>query len=63
MTANVHKTKAQFFKLLAKAGKPFALLFTVEKNSQRRMPGIDKGKVWITPDFDAPLPDEILDRF
>ena len=63
MTVNVHKTKAQFLKLLAKAGKPFARLFAVEKKSQRRMPGIDKGKVWMAPDFDAPLPDEILNRF
>lgn len=30
---------------------------------QPRIPGQDKGKVWIAPDFDAPLPEEILNDF
>ncbi len=24
---------------------------------RRRIPGIDKGRIWIAPDFDAPLPE------
>jgi hypothetical protein len=31
--------------------------------TQPRIPGQDKGKVIIAPDFDAPLPEEILNDF
>ena len=74
MTVNIHEAKTQFSKLLArvslgeeviiaKAGKPIARLVAVGKKPQQRVPGIDKGKVWMAADFDAPLPDEILDGF
>ena len=29
----------------------------------RRVPGRDKGRVWIAPDFNAPLPADIEDSF
>ncbi len=64
---NIHDAKTHFSKLLervlcgeevviAKAGKPLAriLPFTKEDTSPRK-PGIDKDKVIIMPDFDAPL--------
>jgi prevent-host-death family protein len=66
---NIHEAKTNFSKLLervlngeevviAKAGRPVAriLPFVAEDNSPR-VPGIDKGKVIIQPDFDAPLPE------
>ncbi|MBA4379711.1 MAG: type II toxin-antitoxin system prevent-host-death family antitoxin [Anaerolinea sp.] len=66
---NIHEAKTHFSKLLervmrgeevviARAGKPVARLlpFTIEAISPR-VPGIDKGKVTIMPDFDAPLPE------
>lgn len=66
---NIHEAKTHFSKLLervlngeevviAKAGKPVAriLPFTTEDVSPR-VPGIDKGKVIIMPDFDSPLPE------
>jgi prevent-host-death family protein len=66
---NIHDAKTHFSKLLervlngeevviAKAGKPVAriLPFTTDDTSPRK-PGIDKGKVIIRPDFDAPLPE------
>lgn len=66
---NIHDAKAHFSKLIervlngeevviAKAGKPVAriLPFVTEDLSPRK-PGIDKGKVIIMPDFDAPLPE------
>jgi antitoxin (DNA-binding transcriptional repressor) of toxin-antitoxin stability system len=28
-----------------------------------RVPGMDKGKVWVSPDFNDPLPDKRLDSF
>ncbi len=34
-----------------------------EESPKRRIPGMDAGKVVIAPDFDAPLPDEILNAF
>jgi prevent-host-death family protein len=71
---NVHAAKTHFSSLLArvargesiviaKAGKPVARLVPYEDRGRRRVPGQDSGKVWIAPDFDAPLPDELLDAF
>ena len=66
---NVHEAKTQFSKLLervmngeevviAKAGKPVArLLPFIQEDTSPRIPGIDKGKVIIMPDFDDPLPE------
>jgi prevent-host-death family protein len=64
---NIHNAKTHFSQLLervlngeevviAKAGKPVAriLPFTIGDISPRK-PGMDKGKVTIQPDFDAPL--------
>ena len=65
---NIHEAKTHFSKLLekvlkgeevviAKAGKPVARILPVVNESPRRVPGIDKGKVIIMPDFDDPLPE------
>jgi prevent-host-death family protein len=74
VTVNIHEAKTQFPKLLArvslgeeviiaKAGKLIARLVAVAKKPKRRVPGIDRGKIRMAPDFDAPLPEEILDCF
>lgn len=63
---NVHEAKTHFSKLLervlngeeviiAKSGKPVARILPVITNIAPRKPGVDKGKVVIRPDFDAPL--------
>ena len=66
---NIHDAKTHFSKLLervlsgeevviAKAGKPIARLLPFDEGSKTpRVPGIDKGKVVIKPDFDEPLPE------
>ena len=65
---NVHEAKTQLSRLLqrvmngekiiiAKAGKPVAILSPFEEAPEQRTPGIDAGKVTIAPDFDAPLPE------
>ena len=66
---NIHDAKTHFSKLLqrvlngeevviAKAGKPVArILPFVVDNLSPRTPGIDRGKVIIMHDFDAPLPE------
>jgi prevent-host-death family protein len=63
---NIHEAKTHFSKLLervmqgeevviAKAGKPVARILPVTTKVAMRVPGIDKGKVTIMPDFDEPL--------
>lgn len=71
---NVHDAKTHFSQLLAraaageeiiiaKAGKPVAKLVPVESKKNRRVPGLDAGKIWIADDFDDPLPSEIQKYF
>jgi len=63
---NIHEAKTHLSKLLqrvmngeriiiAKAGKPVAILSPVVDAPERRTPGNDMGKVVIGTDFDAPL--------
>lgn len=66
---NIQDAKTHFSKLIkrvlhgeegviAKAGNPMArILPFVAEDISPRVPGIDKGKVNIMPDFDAPLPE------
>lgn len=63
---NIHDAKTHFSKLLArvvngeevviaKAGKPVARIIPfATQDASPRVPGIDKNKVMIMPDFDAP---------
>jgi prevent-host-death family protein len=71
---NVHAAKTHFSRLLArvargetvviaKAGKPVAKLVPYAAPVRKRVPGKDAGKVWIAPDFDDPLPEDILSAF
>jgi len=65
---NVHEAKTHFSKLLvrveageriviARAGKPVAVLSRVDTKIKRRMPGNDADLVKMTPNFDLPLPE------
>jgi prevent-host-death family protein len=65
-TFNIHEAKTHFSKLLervvngeeviiARAGKPVARILPVINNVSPRVPGIDKGKIFIMPTFDDPL--------
>ena len=65
-TFNVHEAKTHFSKLLervlkgeeviiAKAGKPVARILPVTPQVSKRVPGIDKGRIVILPNFDDPL--------
>lgn len=71
-TFNVHDAKTHFSRLLdrvaqgeeiiiAKSGRPVAKLVRVA--AEPRKPGRLKGRIRIAPDFDEPLPDEILAAF
>jgi prevent-host-death family protein len=71
---NVHEAKTHFSSLLArvqkgeeiiicKSGKPVACLHPIEEKTVNRNPGNAKGKVIIAENFDAPLPQSILNAF
>ena len=71
---NIHEAKTHLSKLLlrviageeitiAKAGKPIAKIVPITQKKVSRKPGSAKGKIWIAPDFNAPLPDDILAAF
>ena len=49
--------------IVAKSGKPVAKIVPFEKPIQNRKPGSAKGKIIIADDFDAPLPDDIIEEF
>jgi len=74
MMVNVHEAKTQLSQLLlrigrgedvviAKAGKPVARLVPYAVQPVQRVPGSAQGQVWIAPDFNAPLPDDVLAAF
>ena len=49
--------------IIAKAGRPLARLTAFPKRGAPRTPGGWENEVWIAPDFDEPLPEELLDAF
>ena len=70
LTVNMHQAKSDLSRLVARAlegdeviiarrGQPVARLVPVR---QPRVGGLDRGKMWISPDFDDPLPED-LQRF
>ena len=71
---NIHDAKTHLSRLvedvaggdeiiIAKAGKPMARLVGVTSSHAPRRPGLLKGKIRITDDFDAPLPADVLAAF
>ena len=49
--------------VIAKNGKPVVRLTPVAAGGRRRIAGSLKGKIWISDDFDAPLPDDLARAF
>jgi len=49
--------------VIAKAGVPMARLVPLATKQRTRQPGGWETGVWVAPDFDAPLPAEILRSF
>jgi prevent-host-death family protein len=71
---NVHEAKTQFSQLLrrvqlgeeiviAKAGKPVARLIPFAAPPSARKPGTARGMITMSPDFDAPLPEDLEKAF
>jgi len=49
--------------IIAKAGRPLARLTAFRGQVAPRVPGGWENQVWIGPDFDEPLPEELADAF
>jgi prevent-host-death family protein len=73
-TVNTHDAKTRFSALLrrvaageeitiANRGVPVARLVPVPAHKPQRTLGILRGEFTVPDDFDAPLPDELLDLF
>ena len=72
-TVNIHAAKTQLSRLveaaageeiiIAKAGKPVARLGPRAGSRQKRRLGILAGRLRVPEDFDAPLPDEVIEAF
>jgi prevent-host-death family protein len=71
---NVHAAKTHLSRLvdeasegaeivIAKAGKPMARLVPLEVVNKVRKPGLLKGRIRVSKDFDEPLPPEVLKFF
>jgi prevent-host-death family protein len=71
---NMHQAKTNLSRLveeaaageeiiIARAGKPVARLVPLESRLEPRKLGGLKGKLWISEDFDAALPEEIMKHF
>jgi prevent-host-death family protein len=70
---NVHEAKTTLSRLLvevengaeitiARAGRPVARLVPTGPPPKREL-GLERGQIWIAPDFDAPMPDDWLDEW
>jgi prevent-host-death family protein len=73
-TVNVHDAKTHLSRLLervergeeiviARAGKPVARLVAIEPVLARRPLGKYRGQIWISDDFDEPLPWQVFPGF
>lgn len=71
---NIHEAKTHLSRLiervrrgeeitLAKAGRPVARIVPLVPRVDRRVPGTARGRITVAPDFDAPLPKDLLKRF
>jgi prevent-host-death family protein len=49
--------------IIAEDGNPVARLLPIKPVHKKRTPGSAAGEIWVAPDFDDPLPDEIIDDF
>jgi len=72
-TINIHDAKTHLSRLververgeelvIARGGRPVARLVPLETRTQPRRLGIWKDQMWISPDFDEPIP-ELIEAF
>lgn len=58
----IHKVEAGEEIILEKSGQPIARIIPIKKRGERIL-GREKGKIWMSDDFTAPLPHEMLKEF
>ena len=67
-TIDIHDTKTPLSELvssalkgdeviIAEGNKPVARLVPVSESRSARIPGLNRGQIWVSEDFDAPLPE------
>jgi prevent-host-death family protein len=44
--------------IISEHNKPLAKLVPILSSQKSRTPGLNKGKIWVSEDFDDPLPDK-----
>lgn len=72
-SVGVHEAKTHLSRLLQEVAAGEEIVITSRgravatlgppPEAEKRVFGMDRGRVWISPDFDAPLPDDLLDEF
>ena len=73
-TVNMHEAKTHLSRLVARvragevivianAGDPVAMLSAYVSRPRRRTAGFDKGRIWVSDDFDDPLPEPLQAAF
>lgn len=73
-TVNIYDAKTHFSKLveaaergedivIARAGRPVARLVPLDAPPRARRPGGYADRIMVADDFDAPLPDDVEERF
>lgn len=74
MTVNIHEAKTQLSRLveeveggreivIARAGRPVARLVPLASPVRPKQLGLLRGRIRVRADFDAPLPDDLLEAF
>jgi antitoxin (DNA-binding transcriptional repressor) of toxin-antitoxin stability system len=67
-TVDIHDTQTSLSELvslalegkeivIAKDDKPLARLVPISESEQPRIPGLNRGEIWTSEDFDEPLPE------
>jgi prevent-host-death family protein len=72
-TVNIYEAKTRLSQLvdlaaegeeviIARAGRPVARLVAYREPAKKRIPGRMRGRIWISPHFDDPLPEFEIDE-
>jgi prevent-host-death family protein len=71
---NIHEAKTHLSRIvdevaagteviIAKAGRPIARIVPLDSGAPKKRLGLLKGKIEVPDDFNAPLPEDLLDAF
>ena len=63
LSIHLAKVKEGHEVIIAKGGKPVAKLVPVVEHCPKRLPGTAKNRIIISPSFNDPLPEDVLEEF